>query len=46
MFLFIYFERKRMCVSRAGAERGGRVRIPGKLCAVSTELNVGLDLTN
>ena len=37
-----------MCVSRGGTEREreGRERIPSRLCAVSTEPDVGFDLKN
>ena len=41
--LFIYLDRE--SASRDGAERGGK-RIPSRLCAVSTESNAGLQLTN
>ena len=50
---FIYFERERErerereseSMSRGGAERKGE-RILGRLCPVSTEPDVGLDLIN
>ena len=43
--LFIYIERDRDNVSGGGAERE-RERIPSWFCSVSTELDVGLKLTN
>ena len=44
-FIFLMFILKES-MSRGGAEREGRERIPRRLCGVSTEPNVGLDLTN
>ena len=49
--MFMYFEREREPVrvhaSKGEAERErGRERIPSRLHAVSTELNVGLELRN
>ena len=41
--MFIYFERD--STSRGGAEREGE-RIPSRLCTISTEPDVGLELTN
>ena len=39
--LFIYFERDRDSMSRGGAERER-----GRICAISSEPDVGLELTN
>ena len=49
--LFIYFERERererdKASAGEGQREKGRERIPGRLCAISAESNVGLDLTN
>ena len=44
LFFQIYFKRGCVCVNRGGAER--EERIPSRLCAVSAELDVGLNLTN
>ena len=43
--MFIYFEKEGENTSRGGAERG-RERVPSRLCAVSAEPDVGLELTN
>ena len=46
-FLMFYFwETERQNMSRGGAEREGDSRIQSRLWAVSTEPNVGLELTN
>ena len=42
LFMFIYFERER---ERRGRERG-RERIPSKLCTVSREPDMGLNVLN
>ena len=45
--MFIYSERGRESSNRRGAEREReRERIPSRLCAASTEPDVGLELTN
>ena len=43
--LFFYFERERAQAEERQRERG-RERIPSRLCTVSTESDVGLELTN
>ena len=43
--MFIYFEREIECKQGRDSERG-RERIPSSLCTVSTELDMGLKLTN
>ena len=49
VYLFILRERERacasMCTSRGETERG-RERIPGRLCAVSAEPDMRLELMN
>ena len=46
-FFKVYlFLRKRVRKWGRGRERGGRERIPSRLCMVSTEPDAGLDLTN
>ena len=43
--MFVLRERQRACEQGRGREREGK-RIPGRLHAVGTEPNAGLDLTN
>ena len=43
--MFLYFEREREHAQGRGRGRG-RERIPGRLCTVSMEPHVGLELTN
>ena len=43
VYLFIF--REKVCASAGGAERDGK-RIPSRLCALSAEPDMGLDLMN
>ena len=44
--MFIYFEREKQHMSRGGTEREAASKENPRLRAVSTELDVGLELTN
>ena len=44
-FIYLFIVRERESVRRAGAETEGE-RTPSRLCTVSTEPDVGLELTN
>ena len=44
--LFIYLEKERECMSEVEAKREGRQRVLNRLQLVSTEPDVGLELTN
>ena len=45
-FKFIYLEKERERVQERGRERGRLPRIPSRLCVVSAEPEMGLNLTN
>ena len=45
--MFIYFQRKKEREHKHGRGRErGRERVPSRLCTVSTEPHMGLNLTN
>ena len=43
---FIYFESESAVQAREGQREKERERIPSRLCTVSTDPNVGFELTN